>query len=143
MKSVLIALPLLALAHALPGAPESGAPMPAGTAAPEPIPTDKPEGPHISITSYDSPWSSGDSTWTVKTAVSYETASNYTSMMTGKPTSASAAVLITASVSPSGHSSAASAATSGSQSAEPYHGAANKVAGGAGALLFAGLAYFL
>jgi hypothetical protein len=94
----------------------------------------------VSVTAYDSPHSSGESTWTVPTTVSYMTGSDYTSMM--MPTATGGAS------SPAGTETGGKSSASASTTAEPYHGAAYRgsvdVGMGAGMVLVAGgLALFL
>lgn len=133
MKSiVLLVLPLLAHAGGQPG------PEVIGEASGTPVPA--PSVPAVSVTSYDSPHSSGDSTWTVPTTVSYHVGGNYTSMMDADATSS---VKSTITAETEHHTSASSTAPTGAQSAEPYAGSANRAMTGAGMLFFAGLVYFI
>jgi hypothetical protein len=117
---LLIALPALALANA----PPSGSDMPGSDVL---APTLNPDShPTVSVTSYMHPWSSGSSTWTVPTTVSYSTGEGWTSMVTAGASSAAAK---------SGESGSATGSETGKPSVtgEPYKGGAEgRVMGGMG-----------
>lgn len=139
--AILLSLTLtsLALAGEAPSGSESTPPS-SVSAAPAPSNTAHPEEGHISITSYDAPWSSGESTWTVPTTVSYETGSNYTSMLTGSGSTATGSTTMATS---KAAGSETSAAATGSQSVEPLTGVATEVGVGMGVLVMAALANLL